>query len=317
MKVTLVAPCYNEEGNVREFYKEVQENFDGFYDYQVVFVNDGSKDNTLSVLKELAGEEKEKIKVIDFSRNFGKESAMYAGLKNADGDYVAIIDADLQQPPAVVKNMVDYLEEHKDFDCVAAYQDRRKEDKLLVRFKNCFYDVINGMSETKFVKGASDFRTMRRSMVEAVLSMSETQRFSKGIFSWVGFNVHYIPYEVRSRHAGKSSWSFKKLFRYAIDGIMDFSVKPLNWVLNTGIFFTLAAFIYLIVGLLLRYTGNIAVPVASFWASGIIFVLGIQTVCLGIVAKYLAKIYIESKHRPIYIAKDIIENKDNDNKKDF
>lgn len=314
MKITLVAPCYNEEGNVREFYKEVKESFDGIYDYQVVFVNDGSKDNTLSVLKEMVTEEQGNIKIVNFSRNFGKESAIYAGLKNADGDYVAIIDADLQQPPSVVKGMVDYLEEHKDFDCVAAYQDRRKEDKLLVKFKDCFYGIINNMSDMKFVKGASDFRTMRKSMVDAVLSMSETQRFSKGIFSWVGFNVHYIPYDVRTRHSGKSSWSFGKLFGYAINGIMDFSVKPLNWVLNTGIFFTFAAFIYLIIGLLLRYAGNIAVPIASFWVSGLIFVIGIQTICLGIVAKYLAKIYIESKHRPIYIAKDIIENKDNDNK---
>lgn len=311
-KVTLVAPCYNEEGNVKEFYKAVKQAFNGFCDYQVVFVNDGSRDGTLSALKALVESETGDIKVVNFSRNFGKESAMYAGLENADGDYVAVIDADMQQPPAVVKDMVEYLEAHPDFDCVAAYQDKREEGKALTACKDAFYGLINGLSDTKFPKNASDFRTMRRKMVDAVLSLSETERFSKGIFSWVGFNVHYIPYHVQERLSGKTSWSFKKLFKYAVQGIMDFSVKPLNWIAGIGTALTVLPLIYLIVALCLKYAGGIAMPEVSFWAAGIAIILGIQTVCLGIVAKYLSKVYTESKKRPIYIAKEIITTKRND-----
>lgn len=307
MKLTLVAPCYNEQENVKEFYRAVKDVFDDRYEYQVVFVDDGSRDKTYEKLKELVDEENGNIKVIHFSRNFGKESAIYAGLEAAEGDYVAVIDSDLQQPPEVVSDMVDYLDAHSDFDCVAAYQDRRSESKTLIKCKNAFYDVINGLSDTKFVKGASDFRTMKRSMVEAVLSLAETQRFSKGLFSWVGFNVHYIPYEARLRHAGTSSWSFKKLFRYAIDGIMDFSVKPLNWVFSIGVFFTAVSVIYLILGNILKFSVGLAIPSASLWFAAVLGVIGIQTLCLGVIAKYIAKIYMEGKHRPIYIAKETIE----------
>ncbi len=312
MKLTLVAPCYNEEGNVKEFYKAVKECFEGVYTYQVVFVDDGSKDNTFETLKQLSEEENGNIKIIRFSRNFGKEAAMYAGLKEAEGDYVTVIDADLQQPPKVAKEMVDYLEEHKDFDCVAAYQDRRVEDKLLVKFKNAFYDVINGMSETEFVKGASDFRTMKKEMVQAVLSMSETQRFSKGLFAWVGFNVHYIPYEVQARHSGTSSWSFFKLFNYAIDGIMNFSVKPLNWILAVGALLTAIPLLYFIIAGILDLCSVVYVPYYNYGFATVILVIGVQTVCMGVIAKYLAKAYMEGKHRPVYLAKEIIEKKKED-----
>lgn len=312
MTVTLVAPCYNEEGNVKEFYKAVKQAFEGVYSYQVVFVNDGSRDRTIDRLKEIASSETGDIKVVNFSRNFGKESAIYAGLQHADGDYVAVIDSDMQQPPSVVKEMVDYLEAHPDFDCVAAYQDKREESKVLSACKGAFYNLINGMSDTKFAKNASDFRTMRRGMVNAVLSLSETQRFSKGLFSWVGFNVHYVPYHVQQRLSGKTSWSFKKLFKYAVEGIMDFSVKPLNWIMGVGVFLTVVPIIYLIVALCLTYAGGIAMPTASFWVAGIIAVVGVQTICLGVVAKYLAKVYVEGKRRPIYIAKEVITTKRDD-----
>jgi len=309
-KVTLVAPCYNEEGNVKEFYSAVKEAFDGKYDYQVVFVNDGSKDGTAAALKEIASSfNADDITIIDFSRNFGKESAIYAGLQHAEGDYVAVIDSDMQQPPSVVREMVDYLEEHKDFDCVAAYQDKREESKALTVCKDAFYGLINGMADIEFAKNTSDFRTMTRKMVNAVLSLSETQRFSKGIFSWVGFNVHYIPYHVQQRHSGKTSWSFKKLVKYAVDGIMDFSVKPLNWIFGVGVVLTVAPVIYLIVALILKYAGGVPMPSASFWAAGIAVILGVQTICLGIVAKYLSKTYTEGKKRPVYIAKDVITTK--------
>lgn len=309
-KVTLIAPCYNEEGNVKEFYNAVKEAFEGKYDYQVVFVNDGSEDGTGVALKEIvASFVDDDITVINLSRNFGKESAIYAGLQYADGDYVAVIDSDMQQPPFVVKEMVDYLEAHKDFDCVAAYQDKREEGKALTACKNAFYGLINGMSDIKFAKNTSDFRTMTKKMVEAVLSLSETQRFSKGIFSWVGFNVHYMPYHVQQRHSGKTSWSFKKLVKYALDGIMDFSVKPLNWIVGVGAFLTVLPAIYLIVALILKYAGGVPMPSASFWAAGVAIILGVQTICLGVVARYLSKTYTEVKNRPIYIAKDIITTK--------
>ena len=196
MKLSLVVPCYNEQDNVEKFYTETVKAFSGSdFSYEFVFVNDGSKDNTLKQLKKLYDEHKESnIKVIGFSRNFGKEAAMYAGLSNAKGDYVCVIDADLQQRPEVALQMVNILDENEEYDCVAAYQEERKESKMMITLKNAFYKLINKVTEVDFVSGASDFRTFRRSMVEAILNMTEYHRFSKGIFSWVGFNTKFIPY---------------------------------------------------------------------------------------------------------------------------
>ena len=201
MLLSLVVPCYNEQDNVERFYEETVKAFAGSnFDYEFVFVNDGSKDDTLKNLKALYDKHKEsKIKVLGFSRNFGKEAAMYAGLSNASGDYVTIIDADLQQRPEVVLEMVKILDENEEYDSVAAFQQERKEGKAMVAMKNTFYKLINKITEIEFVSGASDFRTFRRPVVDAILSMSDYHRFSKGIFSWVGFNTKYIPYDVRER----------------------------------------------------------------------------------------------------------------------
>lgn len=314
MKLSLVVPCYNEEQNVALFYSEVKRVFDAEgYSYECVFVNDGSADNTLGELKKLHTEADGNIRIVSFSRNFGKEAAMYAGIEHAKGELICLIDADLQQRPEVVVGMVKRLDEAPELDCVAAYQAERHESGLLTFFKSNFYKLINSVSDTTFVQGASDFRTFRRSVAEAVLSMGEYHRFSKGILSWVGFNTEYIPYEVQERAAGESKWSFKKLFKYAIDGIMAFSTAPLAIPTVLGITMAVVSFLYL------GIDGLISVISSDFENirdTLIIFLLlligGIQLISIGIIGKYLAKTYEQSKNRPIYIAREVIEPKNDD-----
>ena len=314
MKLSLVVPCYNEEQNVALFYSEVKRVFDAEgYSYECVFVNDGSADNTLGELKKLHAEADGNIRIVSFSRNFGKEAAMYAGIEHAKGDLICLIDADLQQRPEVVVGMVKRLDEAPELDCVAAYQAERHESGLLTFFKSNFYKLINSVSDTTFVQGASDFRTFRRSVAEAVLSMGEYHRLSKGILSWVGFNTEYIPYEVQERAAGESKWSFKKLFKYAIDGIMAFSTAPLAIPTVLGIIMAVVSFLYL------GIDGLISVISSDFENirdTLIIFLLlligGIQLISIGIIGKYLAKTYEQSKNRPIYIAREVIEPKNDD-----
>lgn len=314
MKLSLVVPCYNEEQNVALFYSEVKRVFDAEgYSYECVFVNDGSADNTLGELKKLHAEADGNIRIVSFSRNFGKEAAMYAGIEHAKGELICLIDADLQQIPEVVVGMVKRLDEAPELDCVAAYQAERHESGLLTFFKSNFYKLINSVSDTTFVQGASDFRTFRRSVAEAVLSMGEYHRFSKGILSWVGFNTEYIPYEVQERAAGESKWSFKKLFKYAIDGIMAFSTAPLAIPTVLGIIMAVVSFLYL------GIDGLISVISSDFENirdTLIIFLLlligGIQLISIGIIGKYLAKTYEQSKNRPIYIAREVIEPKNDD-----
>ncbi|MBR3803380.1 MAG: glycosyltransferase family 2 protein [Clostridia bacterium] len=314
MKLSLVVPCYNEEQNVALFYSEVKRVFDAEgYSYECVFVNDGSADNTLGELKKLHAEADGNIRIVSFSRNFGKEAAMYAGIEHAKGDLICLIDADLQQRPEVVVGMVKRLDEAPELDCVAAFQAERRESGLLTFFKSNFYKLINSVSDTTFVQGASDFRTFRRSVAEAVLSMGEYHRFSKGILSWVGFNTEYIPYEVQERAAGESKWSFKKLFKYAIDGIMAFSTAPLAIPTVLGIIMAVVSFLYL------GIDGLISVISSDFENirdTLIIFLLlligGIQLISIGIIGKYLAKTYEQGKNRPIYIAREVIEPKNDD-----
>lgn len=311
MKLSLVIPCFNEEGNVRLFHDTTAAVFDREgYEYEMVFVNDGSCDSTLVQLKKLYSESDKNIRIINFSRNFGKEAAMYAGIQNSTGDYVCLIDADLQQRPEIVAYMVKRLEENPELDCVAAFQEQRNEDKTLSFFKSSFYKLINKVSQTTFVQGASDFRTFRRSVAEAVLSLGEYHRFSKGLLSWVGFNTEYIPYQVQERASGETSWSFKKLFNYAIEGIMAFSTAPLSVPLLLGAAGGVVSVLYLIVQLILAITK----PYDYFDRGALLVFLvmlfgSLQLVCIGIVGKYLAKIYEQSKDRPIYIAKEIIEPK--------
>ena len=311
MKLSLIVPCYNEEKNVRLFHDAVVNAFQNEgYDYEIVFVNDGSRDNTLGELKKLYCEVDTPIRVLSFSRNFGKEAAMRAGLEHAAGDLICLIDADLQQRPEVVVQMVRRLDECPELDCVAAYQAQRKEDKKLSFFKERFYQTINDLSDVEFRQDASDFRTFRRPVAEAVLSLNEYHRFSKGLLSWVGFNTEYIPYEVQERAAGESAWSFSKLFRYAIDGIVSFSTAPLKLPMLLGVSLGVVAMFMLIVNIILF----VASPAAFSYDSLIIFLIvllaALQFLCIGILGKYLAQMFEQSKNRPHYLLKEVLEPKE-------
>ncbi len=308
MKLSLVVPCYNEEKNVSLFYEAVKADFAKVdFDYELVFVNDGSHDATFKELRKLCDGDIP-VKIVNFSRNFGKESAMYAGLRESEGDYVTIIDADLQQKPSIALDMVKMLDEEPEYDCVAAYQENRKESKLLVFFKNSFYKLINKYADTDFVQGASDFRTFRRPMVEAILSMDEYFRFSKGLFSWVGFNTKFIPYVVQERATGESKWSFRKLFRYALEGIFAFTTAPLRFATVGGLVSALLSIIYLVVIVIQKLFFGIDVAGFATIVVLILLIGGIELCCLGIAGEYIARIYIQTKNRPIYIAKEVIRN---------
>ena len=311
MKLSLIVPCYNEENNVEAFYDLVKQTFDPkSIDYEVIFINDGSQDGTMKALRSIYQRKDGKVSVIGFSRNFGKEAAIIAGLRRAKGEYTTIIDADLQQRPEVVEKMVDYLEENEECDCVAAYQEIRKEGRVLRGMKKMFYRIINHISDTKFVADASDFRTMRRNMVDAVLSLPEYHRFSKGIFAWVGFETYYMPYVAQERNAGESKWSFMKLFRYAIEGFVAFSTSPLKFATYLGGVTSFCAVIYLFVVLIQKLFFGISVPGYPTIIVLILLIGGIQLSILGILGEYLAKTYIQGKNRPIYIEKEKLEYED-------
>lgn len=308
MKLSLVVPCYNEQENVRLFYDCVKNCFAprGF-SYECVFVNDGSKDNTFHELKKLVDENQGNIQVVSFSRNFGKESAIYAGLSHAKGDMVCIIDADLQQRPEVVLQMVDILDMKPEVDCVAAYQDKRKESGLLSAVKSCFYKIINKMSDVEFVNGASDFRLMRRQMVNAVLSMTEYHRFSKGLLSWVGFTTEYIPYDVQVREHGTSKWNVMGLIKYALEGIIGFSTAPLKIATLAGFVSAFSSILYLIVVIIQKLAFGIDLPGYPTIIVLMLFLGGLILFSLGIIGEYLARIYVQIKNRPIYIEKTHLE----------
>lgn len=308
MKLSLVIPCFNEEKNISLFYEAVKKDFSGVdFEYELVFVNDGSRDGTFKELKKLCNGDLP-VKIVNFSRNFGKEAAMYAGLRESEGDYVTIIDADLQQRPSIALDMVNTLDNEPEYDCVAAYQDIRNESKALVFFKNCFYKLINKFSDTEFTQGASDFRTFRRPMVEAILSMDEYFRFSKGLFSWVGFKTKFIPYVADERATGESKWSFTKLFKYAMDGIFAFSTTPLRISTIIGLVTALLSIIYLFVVVIQKLAFGINVEGYATIVVLILLLGGIQLCCIGIIGEYIARTYIQTKNRPIYIAKDVIKN---------
>ena len=303
MDLSIVVPCYNEEGNVELFSEEVEKVFKGKkIKYEIIFVNDGSKDNTIEKLYNLVDSSSHKIKVVNFSRNFGKESAMYAGLKESKGKFVTIIDADLQQKPSIILDMLDILNNNPDVDTVAAYQEQRKEGKVLAFFKNSFYKLINSISDVPFVQGASDFRTFRRSVVNSILEISEYHRFSKGIFSFVGYNTYYMPYVVESRNSGETSWSFKKLFNYAIEGIVAFTTSPLRIPVFIGMLLELIFLILLTIFLILGINSFDIIILILLLLFGLLFR------SIGVIGEYLSKTYIQVKNRPIYIIKNIKEN---------
>lgn len=306
-KLSLIVPCYNEEQNVEAFYARCQEVFPTDQ-YEVVFVNDGSKDGTYKKLQKLY-EEHDNILVVNFSRNFGKESAIYAGLHYASGSYISIIDADLQQDPEIVRNMVNILEEKQDIDVVAAYQAQRHEGKLMSWCKDRFYKFINRLSEVDLRENASDFRTFRASVQKALLDMPEYFRFSKGLFSWVGFETEYIPYEAAERFAGTTKWSFTKLLKYAMEGIISFSTLPLQLATFFGAIVSAIAIIYGIVIIAQTLITGIDVPGYATTIVVVLFLGGVQLLVMGILGEYLAKTYIQGKHRPVYIAKNVLEKK--------
>jgi glycosyltransferase involved in cell wall biosynthesis len=308
--ISIIVPCYNEELSLPYFYTEVKKVLEGVSeDYEIIFVNDGSKDETLSLLKNYAQND-ERVVYISFSRNFGKESAMYAGFCNACGDYVAVMDADMQDPPSLLPEMLEILKTQP-YDSVATRRvSRNGEPPIRSFFARMFYRLINKISDADIVDGARDFRLMKRPMVDAIVEMGEANRFSKGIFGWIGFKTYWLQFENVERIAGETKWSFWKLFKYAIDGIINFSQTPLSIASWFGIFITVVAFLFEILIVVRRLMfGD---PVAG-WASTIciiLFIGGIQLLCLGIMGQYIAKTYIEVKKRPHYIvestnAKDV------------
>lgn len=304
MKLSLVAPCYNEEGNVRIFCETARTVLKDI-EYEIVFINDGSKDHTLEELKKLANEKKDNLVIVNFSRNFGKEAGMYAGLQHAKGEYVCIIDTDMQQPIEVAREMMDFLEEHSEYDEVAAYQEERIENKFMTTAKNGFYWLINKLCDVELFKSASDFRVMRRCVVDAILQMTEYHRFSKGIFAWIGFNTYFRPYEARERNSGTTSWSFGKLINYAIEGVVSFSTKPLRVVIKLGIGTSFLAFLYMITVIIQKFAFGIDVPGYPTIIVLILLLGGMQLTVLGIIGEYLSKVHIEVKNRPIYITKEV------------
>ena len=311
MKLSLVVPCYNEAENVAAFQDAVISAFQGCgYEYEIVYIDDGSKDATLHNLKKLFAAQKCPVKVVSFSRNFGKEAGLYAGLQHAEGDYISLIDADLQQRPEIVREMVKILDEQKQYDVVAAYQDRRGESKLLSFFKKCFYSIINRLSDVNLHADASDFRTFRRSVAESILKMGEYHRFSKGIFAWVGYETCFIPYTACERAAGTSKWNFKKLMNYAIEGIIGFSTRPLRMATYLGGLTAFAAAIYLVVVVFQKLIVGIDIPGYATIIVLILLLGSMQLICIGIIGEYVGKTFEQSKNRQIYIAKEVLVNKE-------
>ena len=302
--IDIIVPCYNEEDILHLFYTETQKVIENITDYnfRYLFVDDGSKDRTLSILTELSNHYSN-INFLSFSRNFGKEAGIYAGLLHSTADYVILMDADLQHPPSLIPTMIE--ETQKGYDCCAAMRiSRTGESKIRSFFSRSFYKISNGLTSVKLVQGAVDFRIMSRQMVNSVLSLSEVQRFSKGIFAWVGFNTKWIPYENVERPLGKTKWSFWGLFKYAIGGITAFSVVPLRVVSIVGLFISFFAFLYIVVVLVQTLLFGIDVPGYVTTLCAVLFLGGIIEFSVGILGEYIGHIYMESKDRPIYILKD-------------
>ncbi len=304
-KISVIVSCYNEQESIPYFYEEITKISKKMkdLDFEYLFVNDGSKDNTLKIVKKLA-EKDDRVKYVSFSRNFGKEAAMYAGLKYADGDYITLMDADLQDPPALLPEMYRLIKE-EGYDSVGTRRVTRKgEPPIRSFFARCFYKLINKMSKVEMVDGARDYRLMTRQVVDSITSLEEYNRYSKGLFSFVGYNTKWLEYENIERVAGETKWSFWKLFKYAIEGIVAFTTVPLSIASIFGILFCFFALVAII--LIIIRTCCFGDPVAG-WPSLVCIILmvsGVQLLCLGIMGQYLAKTYLETKKRPVYIVKE-------------
>ena len=310
-KISVVVPCYNEEKALPLFYEEMERvrkhDFDGVADFEYIFVNDGSKDKTLDIIKELRTKDN-KIRYVSFSRNFGKEAAMLAGLEATTGDYVTLMDADLQDPPAFLKQMYNAIV-NEGYDSVGTRRVTRKgEPPIRSFFARMFYKIINKMSDIEMVDGARDYRLMKRQVVNAIISLKEYNRYSKGLFSFVGFNTKWIEYENVERVAGETKWSFWKLFKYALEGITAFSTTPLILSSILGIIFCVIAFLAIV--FIIIKTLVYGDPTAGWpsLACIIVFVSGVQLFCMGVIGQYLSKTYLEVKNRPIYIVKETEKN---------
>ncbi|HFU4189527.1 TPA: glycosyltransferase family 2 protein [Streptococcus suis] len=307
--ISVIVPCYNEEEAIPYFYEAMEKVRKEMGDrFEYIFVNDGSKDGTLKVLHQLAGQD-QAVRYLSFSRNFGKEAALYAGLQAATGDLVTVMDVDLQDPPEMLIEMKAMLDANADLDCVGTRRvNRDGEPPIRSFFAKLFYKLMNKISQVEVVDGARDFRLMRRHMVDAILSVSEYNRFSKGIFAWVGFETEYLPYKNVERVAGETSWSFWKLLSYSIEGIINFSDTPLNIASYTG-FFTFLLSLVLMVFVVFK-TLVFGDPTIG-WPSTICIILflgGLQLMTIGILGKYLAKVFLETKKRPVYIVKEKSSN---------
>lgn len=307
-KLSIIVPCYNEEEALPLFYPATQKVMDQELSELAVeywFVNDGSQDGTLAEMRKLHEEHPDQVHYLSFSRNFGKEAALYAGLQAASGDYVVVMDVDLQDPPSMLKQMYELLQTG-DYDCIGTRRvDRTGEAKIKSFLSDMFYKVVNKISKTEIVPGARDYRMMTRQMVNAVLSLTEYNRFSKGIFSWVGFRVKYLDYHNVERVAGESDWNTWKLFKYAMDGISDFSQAPLNIAIWLGTF----SFVASILGILFILIRHFVEPAKAIvgWSSTVCIILligGIQLLCIGILGRYIGRIYLQVKKRPVYIVQE-------------
>ena len=306
--LSVIVPCYNEEENVRDFYDELCRNADFFFffqiEFEIIYVDDGSRDQTVSEVKKLH-EEDGRVRLISFSRNFGKEAAIYAGLQKCRGDFAVLMDADLQDPPSLLPEMYSYIEQG--YDSVATRRVTRKGEPVIRSFfARIFYKLMNKISRTEIVDGARDYRLMTRQVVDAILSMSEYNRFTKGIFGWVGYQTKWLEYENVERRKGETKWSFWKLFLYSLEGIIAFSTVPLTIASVAGVFFCLVAFVIIIVTIIRKLLFG---DPTSGWPSLVCIIMmvsGVQLFCLGIVGQYLSKTYMEVKRRPIYLVREEI-----------
>ena len=306
--LSVIVPCYNEEENVRDFYDELCKNTDFFHEkqieFEILYVDDGSKDQTVSEVKKLHKEDG-RVRLISFSRNFGKEAAIYAGLQKCRGDLAVLMDADLQDPPSLLPEMYSYIEQG--YESVATRRVTRKGEPVIRSFfARMFYRLMNRISRTEIVDGARDYRLMTRPVVDAILSMSEYNRFTKGIFGWVGYDTKWLEYENVERKKGETKWSFWKLFLYSLEGIMAFSTVPLTIASVAGVLFCLLAFIMIIVTIVRKLLFG---DPTSGWPSLVCIIMmvsGVQLFCMGIVGQYLSKTYMEVKRRPIYLVREEI-----------
>lgn len=308
-KLSIVVPCYNEENVIETFYEKLMEIADKIskkYDYEVIFVDDGSKDETFSKMKGLR-EKNNKIKIISFSRNFGKEAGIHAGLSNSTGELTVVMDADLQHPPEILLEMIKYIEEG--YDTVATRRRNRKGEPIFKSFcARMFYKLINNFMEVKLEEGAQDFRMMKRNVVDAILSLDEYNRFSKGIFNWVGFKCQYIEIDNVKRVAGKTKWSFGSLWKYAMEGITSFTTAPLKIAIFIGIFVFIVSTIFAFTIVVQTLVMGKDVPGYASTIVSVLFMGAIQLLCIGILSEYISKMYMEIKNRPKYIIRDKIDN---------